>query len=172
MNITIRTCTQDDVFTLKDISYKIFSDTFSEHNSPSVLKAYLDYAYDAKKLLGELRNKESAFYFIYADDNLAGYLKLNEYPAQTEINDPVSLEIERIYVKNEYQGQGIGQRLIDKAVEVALQRQKTYVWLGVWERNEKAQRFYIKNGFYRIGEHSFLMGSEEQTDHLLRKDLI
>jgi hypothetical protein len=72
MEITIRTCTPDDLFTLRDISYKIFSDTFSPHNSPSVLKAYLDYAYDTKKLLGELRDKECVFYFIYADDDLAG----------------------------------------------------------------------------------------------------
>ena len=100
-----------------------------------------------------------------------GYLKLNEAPAQTDVQDIQSLEIERIYVTKEFQGKRLGGYLMEQAVKVAVQRKKAYVWLGVWEMNERAIHFYKKNGFYRIGTHTFVMGEDEQTDYIMRKDL-
>jgi ribosomal protein S18 acetylase RimI-like enzyme len=135
------------------------------------MKEYLKEAFDINKLREELLNPDSSFYFLYADGELAGYLKLNEGMAQTDIHDPASLEIERIYVAKEYQGKGLGSVLINKAINMANTRNKTYIWLGVWEKNKKALGFYQKNGFYPIGTHSFFMGPEEQTDFVLRKDL-
>jgi ribosomal protein S18 acetylase RimI-like enzyme len=113
----------------------------------------------------------SNFYFLYADGELSGYIKLNEHKAQTDIYDPQSLEIERIYVQQESQGIGLGSALLRKAINIAETREKSYIWLGVWERNHKAIQFYKKNGFYEIGKHSFFMGEEEQTDYIMRKDL-
>lgn len=112
------------------------------------------------------------FFFLYVDDKLAGYLKLNEAPSQTDINDAESLEIERIYVLSCFQGAGLGRYLMEQAIRIAAEREKKYVWLGVWEKNEKAIRFYKKNGFYEIGTHSFVMGEDVQTDYIMKKDLV
>jgi ribosomal protein S18 acetylase RimI-like enzyme len=136
------------------------------------MKAYLEQAYNINKLREELSNSNSTFYFLYTNEKLSGYLKLNEYKAQTDIYDPQCLEIERIYVTKEFQGKGLGSFLIKKAIDIANIRKKSYVWLGVWERNHKAILFYKKKGFYVIGKHSFFMGEEEQTDFIMRKDLI
>lgn len=81
------------------------------------------------------------------------------------------MEIERIYVAKEFQGKGLGRRLMTYAISAAMQRKKAYVWLGVWEKNEKALAFYRKNGFYQIGTHTFVMGDDPQTDYIMRKDL-
>ena len=138
----------------------------------SDMAAYLAEAYDRDKLLGELRDGHEQFFFLYADGKLAGYLKLNEAPSQSDVNDGASLEIERIYVSAAFQGKGLGSFLMEQAVCMAKERGKQYVWLGVWERNEKALRFYRSNGFYAIGKHSFIMGDDRQTDYIMRKDLI
>ncbi|ULQ53873.1 GNAT family N-acetyltransferase [Flavihumibacter fluvii] len=45
------------------------------------------------------------------------------------------------------------------------------VCLGVWERNEKAIRFYLKNGFEKLGSPIFLLGNHPQTDWLMGKNL-
>ena len=58
--------------------------------------------------------------------------------AQTDIHDEVSLEIERIYVRRKFQGQGFGAYLMENASQIALQRKKCYIWLGVWGKNDKA----------------------------------
>ena len=60
---------------------------------------------------------------------------------------------------------------MQRALEIAREMGKAYLWLGVWEKNEGAIRFYERNGFCKIGAHSFLLGDEEQTDFLMRKDL-
>ena len=171
MKLEIKECTLDDLFLLQEFSYKTFYDTFGHMNSPSNMKAYLEKAFNINRLQDELSNSDSLFYFLYIDEELAGYLKLNEYQAQTDIHDPESIEIERIYVAKEFQGKGLGRTLINKALDVALTRMKLYIWLGVWEKNYKALQFYKNNGFYLIGKHSFFLGEEEQTDFILRKDI-
>lgn len=171
MPLVFRECVMDDLVTLQEISYKTYSDTFGHMNKPTNMRAYLEQAFNIDKLRNELSNPNSSFYFLYSDDKLLGYLKLNEYKAQTDIYDPQSLEIERIYVLKEFQGIGLGSFLIEKAIEIANARKKSYVWLGVWEKNHKAISFYKKHGFYVIGQHPFFMGEEEQTDFIMRKDL-
>ena len=140
-------------------------------NTPENMRAYLDCAFNISKLKAELSNLNSAFYFLYKDNTIAGYLKINNFPNQTDINDNSSLEIERFYILSEFQGQGLGKYLMEKAIKIAIKLHKEYVWLGVWEHNEKAKSFYKKLGFYRIGEHSFFMGDDEQTDYIMRKSL-
>ncbi len=172
MKLSIRACTIEDLAVLRNFSYMTFDDTFRPMNSPSTMDDYMKQAFDMTRLRDELLNIHSSFYFLYADEQLAGYFKLNEAAAQTDIHDPESIEIERIYVDKKFQGKGLGSFLMNKAIDIAHTRQKSYIWLGVWEKNEKALRFYKRNGFSAIGTHSFFMGQEEQTDFIMRKDLL
>lgn len=136
MSFLFRQCTHEDIDVLRNFSYRTFSETFAHVNAPDDMETYLDRAFEAEKLRTELLNPHSAFYFLYSDGELAGYLKINEAPAQTDIHDIKSLEIERIYVSKEFQGKGLGGKLMDKAIRIAALRKKAYVWLGVWEKNE------------------------------------
>lgn len=171
MNLSFRKCVPEDIETLRDFSSRTYFETFAHMNTFEDMEAYLNKAFETEKLRAELWDTNSSFYFLYSDGKLAGYLKLNEAPAQTDIHDEQSLEIERIYVSKEFQGKGLGGYLMDKAINIAVQRKKAYAWLGVWEENEKALGFYQKNGFYKTGTHSFFMGDDEQTDYIMRKDL-
>ena len=171
MLLTLRNCVPENVDTLREFSIQTYRDTFAGMCAPSDMAAYLAAAYDRSKLLRELRDTRSQFFFLSADGKLAGYLKLNEAPSQTDLNDPRSLEIERIYVSRAFQGQGLGGYLLGEAARIARERGKQYVWLGVWERNERALRFYRSHHFYAIGTHSFRMGEDVQTDFLMRRDL-
>lgn len=172
MKLTFRKLTKEDLHTLREFSIKTYYDTFMNGNSEHVMQAYLDEAFTPEKLTKELCNPNSMFLFLYADGTLAGYLKVNRTPSQTDLNDPASLELERIYAAKEFQGKGIGQALMNKAVEIANGYNKKYIWLGVWEKNERALAFYRKNGFVKIGEHAFYMGDDCQTDFVMSKDLI
>ena len=103
MNLTFRKLTKEDVLTLRAFSIKTYYDTFMNGNSERVMQAYLDEAFAAEKLTKELCNPDSMFLFLYADSILAGYLKVNRAPSQTDLNDPESLELERIYTAKEFQ---------------------------------------------------------------------
>lgn len=171
MVITVRKCDIDDLKQLKEISYSTYYDTFVQFNTLENMNAYLDSAYNIDKLRLELKDSYSEFYFVYDDDKLAGYMKINDVGAQTDIHDEKSLEVERLYIKKEYHGKGLGKVLMDIAIGIAKNRGKSYMWLGVWENNFNAQRFYKKFGFYKIGSHPFVMGDDEQIDFVLRKEL-
>ena len=106
MNLTFRKPTKEDVLTLQAFSIKTYYDTFMNGNSERVMQAYLDEAFAAEKLTKELCNPDSTFLFLYADGILAGYLKVNRAPSQTDLNDPESLELERIYAAKEFQKPG------------------------------------------------------------------
>ena len=160
-----------DIDELRTLSIQTYYETFAAFNTPENMEEYLNRAFDREKLRRELSDKNSMFFVLLSDEKPAGYLKVNEAPSQTDVNDPASLEIERIYVSGEFQGEGLGRYLMEQAIRMAVERKKKYVWLGVWEKNEKALCFYKRNGFYQIGTHSFVMGDDEQTDYIMRKDL-
>ncbi|MRG88101.1 GNAT family N-acetyltransferase [Salinibacillus xinjiangensis] len=168
----IKKCTMKDLPILQDISYETFYETFSNQNSPENMKAYLDKAFNQKQLTKELSNDSSHFFFVYVNDEVAGYLKVNTDDAQTETMGYEALEIERIYIKSKFQRHGLGQDLLEKAMEMAVKNHKKKIWLGVWEKNEKAIAFYKKMGFVHTGSHSFFMGDEEQTDLIMTKSIV
>jgi ribosomal protein S18 acetylase RimI-like enzyme len=171
MTINIKQCNLEDLRTLQEISYETFNETFKDQNSPENMNAYLERAFNLEQLEKELSNISLQFFFVYFNNEVAGYLKVNINDAQSEEMDDESLEVERIYVKKEFQKHGLGKYLLNKAVEIALESNKKKIWLGVWEKNENAVAFYQKMGFVQTGAHSFYMGDEEQTDFIMTKTL-
>ena len=171
MNIKIKKINSDDIKILQKISIETFTDTFGEQNSPENLKNYLEKAFNSKKLLSELSNPFSYFYLIYFDNEPAGYLKLNIGKTQSEKIGEEALEIERIYIRKKFQRNGLGNFLLNKAVDTAKSQDKKIIWLGVWENNKNAIEFYKKSGFTQSGQHSFYMGNEKQIDFIMTKKL-
>lgn len=161
-----------DIQTLQELSRQTYFETFAADNTPENMQSYLEASFNEKKLTTEINNPHSAFYFAKIDNKAIGYLKLNFGPAQTELRDTKAIEIERIYVLKDFHGQKVGQVLFDKALEIAREREAEYIWLGVWEKNPKAIRFYEKNGFVPFGSHIFRLGDDEQTDIMMKYTLI
>ncbi|MFO7318020.1 MAG: GNAT family N-acetyltransferase [Bacilli bacterium] len=171
MIFKIKKCTLEDMETLQKVGRETFYETFKDQNSPDNMKAYLEKAFNPVQLERELSNIHSHFYFVYVQDEVAGYLKLNIHDAQTEEMGDESLEIERIYIRKKYQKFGLGKALLNKAIEIAKALDKKKIWLGVWEKNENAIGFYEKMGFVKTGSHAFYLGDEEQTDYIMVKTL-
>ncbi len=170
-NIIIRRITAADLEALQDIGRQTFEETFSESNSEENMKRYLEEGFSTEKLLAELNDNNSEFYFATINGDVIGYLKVNFGESQTELQDSKALEIERIYVVKEFHGKKAGQQLYSKAIEIAEQKNTAYVWLGVWEENHKAIRFYSKNGFVEFDKHIFKLGSDEQIDIMMKRKL-
>lgn len=167
-NIEIKRITLCDINKLQDISRRTFFETFSESNAKEDMDNYLESSFSSAKLTSELNNPNSEFYFAQLDNNVIGYLKVNYGESQTELKDSKALEIERIYVVKEFHGKNVGQLLYKKAMQVAMNIDAVYIWLGVWEENPKAIRFYKKNGFVEFDKHIFKLGDNEQTDIMMK----
>ncbi|PQP81711.1 GNAT family N-acetyltransferase [Paenibacillus sp. PCH8] len=169
MTIRIEMCAVEHVHELQEISYETFNETFKEQNSPENMKAYLEKAFHSEQLEHELSNVDSQFFLVYLDATVAGYLKVNIHDAQSEKMGLEFLEIERVYIRKEFQNHGLGKVLLHKAIDIAKDYGKKKIWLGVWEKNEKAIAFYEKMGFVQMSTHAFYMGDEEQIDLIMTK---
>ena len=172
MELVIRKISIDHLYQLQKIGKTTFTETFTAHNTKEDLDKYLEESFSNEKLSSELNNPYSSFYFAEIEDNVVGYLKINFGASQTELKDNEALEIERIYVLQAYHGKKLGQALYEKAISIAKEMKVNYVWLGVWEENNKAIQFYKKNGFVQFDTHIFKLGNDEQTDIMMKISLI
>ncbi len=129
---------------------------------------YMNRAFTFEKLFSELLNPFTEFYFLKINKDIVGYLKVNTHQAQSDLNDELSLEIERIYVDSPFQGSGYGAVLIEQAKERCKELKLSYIWLGVWEKNIDAIRFYQRHNFEIFSSHPFVFGDEVQTDLLMK----
>jgi len=170
--IDIQQVAADASLRLLELSRRTFFDAFAHLNKPDDMALFAQQTFTPAAFEQQLNNPDSEFYFAIVEGATAGYLKLNYHLAQTEFQEANALEVERIYVLQEYQGRQIGKQLIDFAIKKAMDKQLAYIWLGVWEHNVGAIRFYKSRGFTIFGSHAFLLGNDRQTDLLMRKELI
>jgi len=130
-----------DIEQLQNIGRQTFFETFYGDTSEENMAKYLEESFALKKLTSEINDKNSEFYFAVAEKSIIGYLKLNFGQSQTVIKDDKAVEIERIYVLKDFQGKNVGHVLYEKALQIARQKNAEYVWLGVWENNQRAINF-------------------------------
>lgn len=166
--ITFRKITPADLMELQALSRETFYDAFSSGNTDENMKIYTEKAFSEKQILEELNDPETVFYFALAGDQFVGYLKLNSGKAQAEMQGENGLELARIYVQKQFQGHKIGKKMLDKTIDIAKQKKADFVWLGVWEKNPAAIRFYERNGFVKFSSHFFMVGDDRQTDILMK----
>lgn len=148
-----------------------FVQAFTAGNKLENVQAYLAEAFTETKLTQEMQNPASTFIVASLDGELVGYTKLNFSAAQADVQDPASVEVARLYTLEKVWGTGLGQQLLDAAIDFGRQEGKTWLWLGVWEHNARAIRFYEKNGLCIFGSHPFPFGDEIQNDWLMRVEL-
>jgi len=170
--VNIKKVETSELDTLLQYSKKTFYEFFAHLNDPVHFEAYVAIAFAPERMLSELTNPDSEFYFALIQDDIAGYIKLNFKDAQNEFKEENGLEVERIYVSGEYHGRHIGRQLLNFAVARGVELQKDFIWLGVWEHNQKAIGFYRAHGFEVCGSHDFMLGEDRQTDLLMKKSLV
>lgn len=161
-----------DIDRLIEISIDTFREAFAGSNTAENMEKYIRESRSHEKAIREFTTPGAEFYFAKTGNNdIIGYLKINTGTAQTEPLGDTYLEIERIYVLNRYHGQKAGLQLMEFALQRALEQNIQTVWLGVWEHNIKAIHFYQKSGFVVFDKHSFMLGDDEQTDIMMKKEL-
>ncbi|GGW38649.1 GNAT family N-acetyltransferase [Arenibacter certesii] len=171
MEIQIILCSVSDLAALINLGKCTFTESFEEQNNPDDFNHYLETAFCRTEILKDLEDPNTSYYFVTKDAIKVGYFKVNQAKSQTDIKDDLALELERIYVLKEFQGNGIGGRILNWVIKKARFLNKKYLWLGVWEYNLKAINFYKQNGFKKFGTHPYYIGKDKQTDWLMKYEL-
>lgn len=169
--IVIKKATLAHLEIIQELGKQTFLETFGAVNTPENIANYLEQSFNTNLLTSELTNPDSQFYIAVLDDEMIGYLKINFGKAQTELINEHALEIQRIYVLQQFHGKKVGQVFIDEVLKIVEQNPVDYIWLGVWEENHRAIAFYTKNGFTAFDKHVFIVGDDKQTDLLMKREI-
>lgn len=168
----IRYATIADAELIADISRQCFYDTFAPDNTEADMKKFMDEQFTKGRLMLEVGRGDNLFLLAYEGEKVAGYVKLREGKRLPGLGGAASIEIARLYAVKEFIGKGIGRRLMQAALDIAKEQAKEVVWLGVWEKNERAIAFYSCWGFQKFGDADFLLGDDLQHDWLMKKSLV
>lgn len=167
----LRYATIDDAALIADISQQTFYDTFAADNTPEDMAKFMNEQFTKGRLMLEVGTSDNIFLLAYNDEKVAGYVKIREGKKLPALDGKASMEIARLYVVKDFIGTGVGKLLMQAAINVAQEKNKEVVWLGVWEHNRRAIAFYTSWGFEKFGECDFLLGNDLQHDWLMKKDL-
>ncbi len=172
--IKIRPATVDDAPALSRFGATTFRETFEEENAQEDMARYLAEAFTPERQAIEIADPAGAVLLAEhvdesGDSELVGYAHLAPGPAPEAVRSPDPLELKRLYVARAWHGRRVAQALMEAALDAARTHGAQTLWLGVWERNPRAVAFYTKYGFVRVGEHTFTLGADSQTDWLLAR---
>ena len=171
-DIIIRIATAADAALIADLSRETFYNAFAIHNAKADMDKFMNEVFSREKLMAELNLPNDIFLLAYTADEVSGYVRMRDknIPEISPGTDNI-IEISRIYTASSEIGKGLGSALLKECLAIAKQKQRKYIWLGVWEKNDKAIRLYERFGFKRFGEHLFILGNDVQTDWLMMREV-
>ncbi len=169
--IEIRKAIATDAKLISVLGTVSFYEAYFEQDSAHDLANYIHESFESEKICAEISDKNVAFFIIYLNEKAVGYAKMREDSKVDCIKNENSIELQRIYIIERVYGKGIGEHLLKHCLETAKTRGFETLWLGVWEENERAQKFYAKHDFKRVGEITFPYGESVGTNFVLEKVL-
>ena len=172
MSLIIRPATSSDAFLLTDLAAVTMRESFGPpHNPIDLVDEYIQSSITVPLIETELVDNQSFFFLLEPEGTPIGYVKLRRCRPPRRMVNRNAIEIQRIYLLKTHLGQGQGRMLMEFCLDWARNQGYTAVWLGVWERNERALGFYKRMGFEQFGFHYFQFGAERQRDFWLQKQL-
>lgn len=171
MNFLYRTTTLNDIKAICILSEKTFRDTYSEFNTPENMEEHVARNFSNNQIEKELQSTDCQYFVIESDAEIVAFAKLQKDHPTEGLEEKKVVEIERFYVNKNQQGQQLGRKLMEYCVEWANENNFETIWLGVWENNTNAIKFYQKMGFEFLSKHTFVLGTEVQTDFTMKKQL-
>ena len=177
---TIRHATPDDAGRLALAAARFFAQTFGPENRPEDMAAYLADTFTIDRQAADIRDPDSTIWLAEVRQSsappasaaeLIGYVQLRQRAGASAVTAQQPAEIARLYVDKAWLGRGVGAALVETCLNAAQASGADVAWLGVWERNARAIRFYEKYGFRRVGTQQFQLGSDLQTDLVMARPL-
>jgi GNAT superfamily N-acetyltransferase len=165
--VTIRRGEPHDAAVLAEVARTTFYDTFAASNDANDMALHLQRAYGVTQQTAELENPEITTLLVEHDGAAIAYAQIRRDHVPACVSGPAPVELWRFYVDRHWHGRGVAQALMDRVKSEARARGAGTLWLGVWERNDRARAFYAKAGFADVGEHVFLFGTDPQTDRVM-----
>ncbi len=172
MSITIKQAVETEAQLLHNIGAQTFLEAYSDVKSAKDLNDYIKTAFIKSDIEASIKNYEAIFLLASYNQETVGYVKLRWDRSHPNLNpEEKNMELERIYVLRNFWKHKIGAALMLHAIQLSRSKSYDYIWLGVWQKNNRAIDFYLKIGFEIFGTKKFFVGEEENDDYVMRLKL-
>jgi diamine N-acetyltransferase len=169
--LLIRLAVLDDAVHIAEFGARTFEAAFGADNRPQDMQQYIAENFSPQQIERELMDPRSIFLLAHAGERLVGYARLIDGEEPDFVENPDPIELVRIYVEPEFIGAGFGSALMQACLETAQRAGYRSIWLGVWEKNARAIKFYERWGFVKLGTHQFILGQDVQNDLVMGRSL-
>jgi ribosomal protein S18 acetylase RimI-like enzyme len=166
-DLVIRRGVASDATALAELAARTFTDAFASDNRPEDLQAHIASAYGVSQQSAEIADPNTITLLAERNGALIGYAQVRRHAVPSCVTQERPVELQRFYLDRAAHGTGVAKDLMSAVHEAARELGGIHLWLGVWERNARAIAFYSKMGFAKVGNHSFYVGSDRQTDDVM-----
>jgi diamine N-acetyltransferase len=171
VNIEVRNASYPDARLLSVLAATTFYEAYFEQDAPHDLATYIGESFDLDVIKSQLNDPDSTFLIVFLDEKAVGYARLIAGSRHPSIATNRTIELKRIYILERVWRKGVGEKLLEHCMAIARQFGNDSIWLGVWERNERARRFYEKQGFVKTGTLEFPYGDSVGINDVMEKML-
>jgi diamine N-acetyltransferase len=171
MNFQITLANLDDAVAIRHLAEKTFRDTYTQYNTPENMEGHVIKNFNFEQIKKDIQLPDNQYFTVKLASEIIGFAKLIKGHSTEGLAGKNVVEIERFYVDKSFHGQQLGRKLMDFCLAWSIENNFEVIWLGVWEKNENAMKFYQKMGFEFLGKHTFVLGTEAQTDFTMKLDL-
>lgn len=158
---TVRNATVEDINILAALGTTTCYEAYFELDPSSDLADYCARIYSPDNIRCEFEDVNSTYFIAEIDDRAVGFAKLRENNRVECLGDAHAIELQRIYVLERVKGQNVGKVLLERCLQAAREKAYKTLWLGVWDKNLRAQRFYEKVGMKNVGTTGFNDGKND-----------
>jgi diamine N-acetyltransferase len=168
MTWAIRPAADSDAAELSELAERTFRDAFSDLNTAEDMDLHCATAFSPEMQAAEIANPGIVTLIAESRSRLVAFAQLHlRSHAPSCVPASPSVELHRIYVERAFHGTGLARDLMEHVLETADDHGAAAIWLGVWEHNPRAIRFYQRFGFSEAGDHVFMVGADPQRDLVL-----
>jgi GNAT superfamily N-acetyltransferase len=169
MPTSVRLATLADAPALAEVAAATFPLACPPHTTDEAKVAFIAAHLSQLSFEGYLADPRRDILLAEIDDEPAGYTMLvfaepSDSDVATALSHRPSIELSKFYVLPGHHGHGVSAALMAATLDAARSRGASGIWLGVNQENGRANRFYEKNGFARVGTKRFLVGDNYEDD--------
>lgn len=171
MATSIRRATVSDVNILAALGTTTCYEAYFELDPSQDLADYCARIYSPENVQTEFNDPNSTYLIAEINDRAVGFVKLRENKPVECVDGENAIELQRIYVLERVKGSGVGKALLDSSISIGRERGYMQLWLGVWDQNLPAQRFYERIGMKRVGNTVFNDGKNDFINYVFAIDI-
>lgn len=169
--LSIRHACAADAPALASFAAQAFDDSYRDIDEAQALAVYIAEHFTPDEMSRVIADPACTVLLAVGAGQLAGYAVLHDLAAPACVQGAAPIKLWRLYLAQAHTGQGLGRRLLHAAETAARERGARTLWLTVYDRNERAVRFYRRHGFQPVGTSEFLFGGEVYADPVYARSL-